>query len=297
MLFYRALGRNHLPGDPAVPDLDDCPTRPVNVIGSSRQALSRSQLVAVSACRARCRRLTRPHLPGRSNGGDLFRASRPKRSQTSCGRPVAGSCPGEGLCNHPPGQSVARTTATGRPAGGKGEGDDPSLLHPARPWGIIEHHDDTIKADLRFGLYRYAETEMERHVAGLVDEQYEDDLMCRLTRSRRVIGCVEALRLRDLAEFAAARPSKKFGERFSEWAADEVAVAMRWTRNMAFAQLHLAVTVTSRLPGTLAALSRGEVDLRGVQALAEITNPLDDATAKAVEDAVLPKAADKNVSE
>src|SRR5499433_80717 len=156
---------------------------------------------------------------------------------------------------------------------------------------------DIIKADLRFGLYRYAETEMERHVAGLVDEQYEDDLMCRLTRSRRVIGCVEALRLRDLAEFAAARPSKKFGERFSEWAADEVAVAMRWTRNMAFAQLHLAVTVTNRLPGTLAALSRGELDLRGVQAMAEITDPLDDATAKAVEDAVLPKAGEKNTSE
>src|SRR5262249_10468685 len=221
--------------------------------------------------------------------------------------------------HHPAGQSPPPTTAAGRPdrrtqppsravsnrgptatvqsRPTKRQEHRSSPLRAGQPYEIIKRMYDIIKADLRFGLYRYAETEMERQVAGLVDEQYEDDLMCRLTRSRRIIGCVEALRVQALAEFAAARPSKKYGERFSEWAADEIAVAMRWTRNMAFAQLHLAVTVTSRLPGTLAALSRGEVDLRGVQALAEITNPLDDATAKAVEDAVLPKAADKNVSE
>jgi hypothetical protein len=156
---------------------------------------------------------------------------------------------------------------------------------------------DIIKAELRFGLYRYATTEMEREVAGWVDEQHEDDLMRRLVGSRRTTGFAEALRLRDLAEFAAARPGQKPGERISEWAADEISVAMRWTRNMALAQLHLARTVVSRLPGTLAALSRGELDLRGVKALAEITDPLDDATAKAVEDAVLPKAAKQNVSE
>jgi hypothetical protein len=156
---------------------------------------------------------------------------------------------------------------------------------------------DIIKAELRFGLYRHATTEVEREVAGWVDEQYEDGLMCRLTASRRTIGYAEALRLQDLAEFAAARPGQKPGERFSEWAADEISVAMGWTRNMAHAQLHLAMTVTSRLPGTLTALSRGELDLRGAKALAEITDPLDAATAKAVEDAVLPRAAKQNTSE
>jgi hypothetical protein len=162
---------------------------------------------------------------------------------------------------------------------------------------IIEHVYDIIKAELRFGLYRHATTEMEREVAGWVDEQYEDDLMRRLVASRRTTGFAEALRLRDLAEFAAARPGQKPGERISEWAADEISVAMRWTRNMALAQLHLARTVVSRLPGTLAALSRGELDLRAVKALAEITDPLDDATAKAVEDAVLTKAGKQNLSE
>jgi len=156
---------------------------------------------------------------------------------------------------------------------------------------------DIIKADLGFGMYRYADTELEREVAGLIDEQYEDDLTRRLTASRRGIAIAEAMQLRALAEFAAARPGKKPGERFSEWAADEVAAAMRWTRNMALARLHLAVTVTTRLPGTLAALSRGELELRAVQALAEITDPLDDRTARAVEDAVLPKAGKWNTSE
>jgi hypothetical protein len=171
------------------------------------------------------------------------------------------------------------------------------LLRHNQQYEIIEHVYDIIKAELRFGLYRHATTEAEREVAGWVDEQYEDDLMRRLVGSRRTTGFAAALRLRDLAEFAAARPGQKPGERISEWAADEISVAMRWTRNMALAQLHLARTVVNRLPGTLAALSRGELDLRGVKALAEITDPLDDATAKAVEDAVLPKASKQNLSE
>jgi hypothetical protein len=117
-------------------------------------------------------------------------------------------------------------------------------LHPGRRYRIIEHVYDIIKAELRFGLYRHATTELEREVAGACDEQYEDDLMRRLTSSRHVMGYAEALRLQDLAEFAAARPSSKPGERFNEWAADEISVAMGWTRNMALAQLHLAVKVT-----------------------------------------------------
>src|SRR5215475_12657115 len=162
---------------------------------------------------------------------------------------------------------------------------------------IIEHVYDIHKAELRFGLYRHATTDLEREVAGACDEQYEDDLMRRLTASRRVMGYAEALRLLDLAEFAAARPSTKPGEQFHEWTADEISLAMGWTRNMAFAQLHLATTVTQRLPGTLTALSRGDLDLRGVKALADITDPLDAAKAKAVEDAVLPKAAKQNTTE
>src|SRR5439155_4626486 len=59
----------------------------------------------------------------------------------------------------------------------------------------------------------------------------------------------------------------------------------------------LAQTVTRRLPGTLAALGRGEIELRAVQAMAEVIKPVDDATARKVEEAVLPRAGGKNASQ
>jgi Domain of unknown function (DUF222) len=55
--------------------------------------------------------------------------------------------------------------------------------------------------------------------------------------------------------------------------------------------------LTQRLPGTLRALERGDVDLRRAQKLAEVTGPLPVAVARAVEDAVLPAAAGQNISE
>ncbi len=64
------------------------------------------------------------------------------------------------------------------------------------------------------------------------------------------------------------------GHRRPMYATTPFAVALKITRNTAFVRLHLAVTVTTRLPQTLAALERGEIDLRRVQALAEIADPL-----------------------
>jgi len=156
---------------------------------------------------------------------------------------------------------------------------------------------DIIKANLRFGMYRYATTDIERRLAGLIDDKYENNLERRLTGARRMVSIADAMLLRDIAEFAKVRPGKTPDEPFSEWAADELATMMRWTRNTARNRLHLALTLTTRLPGTLEALSRGDIELRGAQALAEITAPLDDATAGTVERTVLPKAATKNLSE
>ncbi len=64
------------------------------------------------------------------------------------------------------------------------------------------------------------------------------------------------------------------GHRRPMYTTTPFAVALKITRNTAFVRLHLAVTVTTRLPQTLAALERGEIDLRRVQALAEIADPL-----------------------
>ncbi len=58
--------------------------------------------------------------------------------------------------------------------------------------------------------------------------------------------------------------------------------AMAWTS--------LGVTLRWRLPATLAALSAGVIDLYRARLIAEATGPLDDDTARAVEQAVLAKA-------
>ncbi len=117
-----------------------------------------------------------------------------------------------------------------------------------------------------------------------------------LAACEQQVGFLHAMQFRALARFAAVRPSDK-GNLFSEFAPDEVALALGWTRAVAGMRLSLALTLTDRLPATLAALERGEVDLRRVQKLAELTDPLPAAVARAVEAAVLPQAKEQNTSE
>ncbi len=117
-----------------------------------------------------------------------------------------------------------------------------------------------------------------------------------LAACEQQIGYLHAMQLRALARFAALRPSDK-GNLFSDFAPDEVALALGWTRAVAGMRLGLALTLTDRLPATLAALEAGEIDLRRVQKLAELTDPLPPAVARAVEAAVLPDAARQNTSE
>src|SRR6266498_5495397 len=117
-----------------------------------------------------------------------------------------------------------------------------------------------------------------------------------LAACEQQVGYLHAMQFRALARFAALRPSDK-GNLFSDFAPDEVALALGWTRAVAGTRLGLALTLTDRLPATLTALERGEVDLRRVQKLAELTDPLPVAVARAVEAAVLPQAARQNTSE
>jgi Domain of unknown function (DUF222) len=103
---------------------------------------------------------------------------------------------------------------------------------------------------------------------------------------------LDALVVRTQARFAAQRPpdEKDAGgvERgFSEFAPDELAAELRMSTGTARNQLDLAVALLSRLPGTLAALEAGEIDLRRAKAVAEVTAPLSDEQAAAVETRVL----------
>ncbi len=101
----------------------------------------------------------------------------------------------------------------------------------------------------------------------------------------RVIAFAHAAQARLLAKFAALRPA--------EFAADEVAPALRVSRMEATRRLGLAVDLTTRLPETLTALQRGELDLAKARAISDLTASLPREQAAAVQAAVLPDAAGK----
>src|SRR5437588_1682978 len=105
-----------------------------------------------------------------------------------------------------------------------------------------------------------------------------------------MVALGQAVQMRALARFGRLRPSADPGRVINEFAADEVAPALRLTRTAAVNRLALAATLTTRLSGALAALTSGEIDLTKVRSLANHTDPLSDEKAQAVQDAVLPRA-------
>jgi hypothetical protein len=110
------------------------------------------------------------------------------------------------------------------------------------------------------------------------------------------IGLLHAMQCRALARFAQLRPDEN-GLGISKYVAEEIGLAAKWTARWAGSRLALAFALADRLPGTLEALERGDVDLRRAQALADITRACPLEVARAVEDAVLPDAAGQNISE
>jgi len=107
----------------------------------------------------------------------------------------------------------------------------------------------------------------------------------------RVVAAAQAAQLRLLARFARLRPAEQAGGRqFSEFAADEIAPALRISRNAALTQLSLATQLENRLPRTLAALGRGEIDLSRARVLCDVTSTARPEHAAAVEDRVLGRA-------
>jgi hypothetical protein len=113
----------------------------------------------------------------------------------------------------------------------------------------------------------------------------------------KVVACAQAAQARRVARFAALRPDAEDNHPYGEFAADELACALSITGNAAHARLDLALVLTRRLPGTLRALDRGDIDLYKARTLAEVTAPLSDANAAAVEDRVLARAATQTASQ
>jgi len=129
----------------------------------------------------------------------------------------------------------------------------------------------------------------------------------------RRVAREEAARARALAAFARSRPAAMFdrapGERgaasaasraarpaalteVSEWAVDEAAATLGISGRAASLMLIDAVTLVEALPGTLAALTAGEISPGHARVMVEIAGPVaDPAKRREVEEAVLPRAA------
>jgi len=104
----------------------------------------------------------------------------------------------------------------------------------------------------------------------------------------RVISLAQAVQAGLLQRFAALRPGQD--REVSEFAADEVAPALRISRGQAAGRLGLAHDLAARLPETLAALHRGEIDLVKARAVSELTSRLPAVQARAVAARVLSTA-------
>jgi hypothetical protein len=101
-----------------------------------------------------------------------------------------------------------------------------------------------------------------------------------------------ARELAGIAELARRRPPRRWDQRadadpardgqstrtVSREAVEEIALALTLTRYAAEAQSHLAVSLTRRLPATLAALHSGRLDNVRVRIIEEHTILLDDST-------------------
>jgi hypothetical protein len=122
-------------------------------------------------------------------------------------------------------------------------------------------------------------------VGGLDDDQ----VLTAICALERVIAAAQAAAVRACARFAELRPGPG-PDGVDEFAADELGCELSVTRNSADARLDLALALTRRLPGTLAALGRGDIDLHKARTLADVTSALTDEQAGAVEARVLPRA-------
>ena len=121
----------------------------------------------------------------------------------------------------------------------------------------------------------------------------DDDLVEVIAGYDRLAAWAQAAQARAIAVFAVRRPpvdSDDHGVGVSEFAADELAVALHLSRQAAGNRLYTAIEVSTRLPGTMQHWSAGAIDAVKVRSIADATRPLTSTQAAVVEGRVLPRA-------
>jgi hypothetical protein len=135
-------------------------------------------------------------------------------------------------------------------------------------------------------------------VSSTVDDA---DLVEAIIAFERVASWAAARQARVLAEFARRRPASDdpsaarsaVASVASEFAPDEVGLALRLSRVAAGARLEQAVTLVRVLPEVLTAWEHGELDATKVRAIVEACRPLRPEHARVVAERVLPGAGEQ----
>lgn len=109
------------------------------------------------------------------------------------------------------------------------------------------------------------------------------EVLDALAYHEKRIAYHQAQRLRTLADYAIACESEEFFDA-------EIAAAMRWTTRWTHDQFAMAVDMASKLPQTLDALEKGDIDFYKARVLYDKTVPLSADLAVQVEERVLVKA-------
>jgi hypothetical protein len=136
-------------------------------------------------------------------------------------------------------------------------------------------------------------------LSGLPPAELDDAaLVSSVTGWRKVTSWAQAHELAAIAELGRRRgvsckvdPDRTPAEELAaDFAPNEVALALTLTQCAADYWTSFAVSLAARLPGTLAALRSGRIDLGRARLIDQFTTPLDDELARRVEDRVLAKA-------
>jgi hypothetical protein len=140
-------------------------------------------------------------------------------------------------------------------------------------------------------------------LGGDLGELSDDELINAMTAARRQASQAQAAELAAVAELARRRIAETVDPNTVEvispqdYLRDEVSCALTLTARSAADLIDFATTLIRRLPGTLAALSNGDIDYCKALSVWHGTQLVDNALTARIEAAVLPRAAQQTTGE
>ncbi|HKS49739.1 MAG TPA: DUF222 domain-containing protein [Amycolatopsis sp.] len=120
-----------------------------------------------------------------------------------------------------------------------------------------------------------------------IDVLSDDEAVETMAAARRAACQADAIQARAIARLNQIRGHTR-------WVADEVALELSLTRQMAQARVELATSLTTRLPKLLAAMANGETDLFTAKKVHEVTAPLTDDQCRQVDQKIAGRIAGRD---